>query len=146
MAAAKKLKPLVLDLESVVEDFYEDTSLFGLHVNGEIYHNVWRLNQMFNLQFERNKYFGETNDYKFDLYQYHDQGNSVNHALYSNRKYGHTFISQYRGFELLWLIQGHDNRFYFAENIRRLAQLSEDILSIKEIDLDTFDQKSSLLF
>jgi hypothetical protein len=146
MAAVKKVKALVLDLDSVVEEFYDDCSLFGIHMQGEVYCNVWKVNQIFNLQFERNKYFGETNDYRFDLYQYYDKGTSINHAIYSNRKHGHTFVPQYRGFELLWLMQGHDNRFYFAETIRKVARLSNDLIACKEIDLDTFEQKSSLLF
>jgi hypothetical protein len=146
MAAAKKIKPLVLDVAAVVEDFYEDCSLIGLHMEGDVFQNVWRLNQIFSLNLQRNTYFSETTEFKFDLYQYYDRINSLSHAVYSNRKFGHTLAPQYRGLELLWLINGNDNAYYFIENIRKVARVGTHILSMKEIDLDTFEHKGALLF
>jgi hypothetical protein len=146
MAATKKVKVLVLDNDELEAEFFEDCSLLGLRMEAEAYKCVWQINQLFNMQFERDKYFGKLYDYKFELYQYYDKLQALNHTLYTNRKDGHTLVPNLKGYNLLWLINGADNRFYFTQTIKNIAAKSTAIDLVKEIDLDALDGRGLLLF
>jgi hypothetical protein len=146
MAAAKKVKALILDQTEIEAEFFEDCSLIGLRMDAEAYKSVWQINQLFNMQFERDKYFGQLHDYKFELYQYYDKAQSLNHTIYTNRKDGHTLVSNLKGYNLLWLINGADNRFYFTQTIKNIAAKTTAIDLVKEIDLDVLDGRGLLLF
>jgi hypothetical protein len=146
MAAAKKVKALILDNNELEAEFFEDCSLLGLRMEAEAYQCVWQINQLFNMQFERDKYFGQLHDYKFELYQFYDKMQALNHTVYTNRKDGHTLVPNLKGYNLLWLINGADNRFYFTQTIKDIAAQCSAIDLVKEIDVDTLDGRGILLF
>jgi hypothetical protein len=142
---AAKSKKLVLDTSDFEEDFFEDSTLFGLRATEEPYHIIWLINKILKYEFKINKYYAALNNYNFNLYEFDDKKNAILHSIYTNKLNGKILIQEQKGYQFLWLIKGYDNRFYTIQDIKDKLKTNETFALFQQLDIDNIKSKSLLI-
>jgi hypothetical protein len=145
LATSKKIKPLILDISAIEEDFFDDASLLGVFVADEDYHAIWLINNYFCMNFLPNKMYNEQLNYEFNQYEYYCPKHNLQHYIYTNRKNGNILLRGQRGYHLLWLIKGEDDRYFFIEEIKEMCSKIDNIDHVNTLDLDTIADKHLLI-
>lgn len=149
---------LVLDVDSLVEEFFADTCLFGLQIKNGLHRFVWQVNEMigFDFQFDYEKqidykHFTPENQrdsvFKFHVYSFTEHATGLGHHIYNNTFDGGFLVPDLRYFNCLWLLKGDaipepEVRNYLQSAIRALPEVQ----MISEVPTDQLKMRERLIF
>ncbi|MFY7964336.1 MAG: IPExxxVDY family protein [Chitinophagaceae bacterium] len=102
---------LVLEQDSIIKDFFENTRMLGIMASLKNYSFCWYLNNYIGVNFKLNNDCEmharrKNRNYFFNLYEWKEPGSFLTHYLYHNQNDGEYLISEYRNMDFLWLMKG----------------------------------------
>ncbi len=145
MAAVKKFA-LILDNAAIEEEFFDDAVLYGIRFPEDGYYTAWYLNNYVNTNFTRNHPFFLNNNQIFDMYEYTDANNNLEHYLYTNNKYGNYLVRELRGFHYFWLVKGEDNTYIHMNTFKEKLKALPHGFEMQLIQIDSITNKQVFIF
>lgn len=142
---------LVLDVNSLSEEFFEDTCLFGVQITAGIHRLVWQVNEMIGFRFQIDydkqiKFIHRERDYYYNVYAYREDAMGLDHYIYTNAYDGEFLIPDLQYFDCLWLMKGEalpppDERNLLQTAIRSLP----DVQMITEMSTEKIKMRERLI-
>jgi hypothetical protein len=137
-----KAKLLLLNVDDMVDGFFEDAILYGLKFNEGAVYVAWFLKNELNIKFVRDKSFFKRTEDGFDLYHYLDQKKDMQHLLYTNNKYGKYLIRELKGFHYFWLVKGSTNAYIYMSMVMQKLQALNSNIELVQLDTDKIKEKA----
>jgi hypothetical protein len=142
---------LILNINDLTKNFFEDTRMLGITASHKNYKFCWQLNNELGFDFRLNPEIEillrrKQRSYHFPVYEFHIPHTTFTHFLYNNSYDGEYLLPEFKHIDFLWLIKGD----YFSD-----AQCNELIENIKnlngvqmvtEINKELIKNKSHLIF
>lgn len=102
---------LKLDIDSLNDDFFEETRLLGITAPVKNYQFCWQLNNLLGFDFRLNPEIEihlkkRSRDYFFNIYQSAEPNSFLTHYLYHNHFDGEYLLPEFRHMDFLWLMKG----------------------------------------
>ncbi len=102
---------LLLDIEELNNDFFEDTRLLGITASVKNYQFCWHLNNLLGFDFRLNADFElqllrKNRKYYFNIYQSKEENTCLIHYLYHNQFDGEYLLPEFKHMDFLWLMKG----------------------------------------
>ncbi|MDE3235059.1 MAG: IPExxxVDY family protein [Bacteroidota bacterium] len=102
---------LKLDIDSLNDDFFEETRLLGITAPVKNYQFCWQLNNLLGFDFRLNSEIEihlkkKSRDYFFNIYQSAEPNSFLTHYLYHNHFDGEYLLPEFRHMDFLWLMKG----------------------------------------
>jgi hypothetical protein len=143
---------LFLDVDSLAEEFFADTCLFGIQASLRSYRFVWQVNEMlgFNFQIDYEKLIESKHrdrDYYFDVFSFKEGPTALYHHIYVNACDGEFLIPELQHFDSLWLMKGDalpelEQRQLLQAAIRSIP----DVQVVVEVGTAKIKMKERLVF
>jgi hypothetical protein len=129
------MSKLKLDIESLTEDFFCDTRLFGIIVTAKNYRFCWRINDTLSYNFRMKPELEihlkkKGRQYFFSVYEHSLPNSYLKHFIYHNQFDGEYLLPEFKHMDFLWLVKGD-----YSDNECR--QLIESVKSINGVQLMT---------
>jgi hypothetical protein len=142
---------LKLNIEDMTGEFFEDTRLIGLVAPLKDYQFCWRLNSRLRFDFRINhdieiQLSRRQRKYFFGVYEYRENGTSLQHFLYNNQFDGEYLLPEFKHLDFLWLLKGD----VVADE--KMVDLMQSIRSVPGVQLamelahDKIRNKGHLIF
>ena len=147
-----KQQALSLDVDSMINDFFEDCRIYGIVTNFKNYKFCWYINKMMGYNFKLNvdiEIITQKKDrrYVFPVYQHSIKNSSVSHYLYDNSFDGEYLIPEFKHIDFLWLMKGEH---YIDEEecneVIEIVRSTKEVQMISEIDIDKLPSRAYLIF
>lgn len=127
---------LKLNVEDMTGEFFEDARLLGLVAPVKDYQFCWQLNNRLRFDFRINndieiQLTKRQRKYFFGVYEYREDGHSLQHFLYNNQFDGEYLLPEFKHLDFLWLLKGD------AVADEKLALLMASIRSVPGVQLVT---------
>ncbi|HWK02227.1 MAG TPA: IPExxxVDY family protein [Puia sp.] len=102
---------LKLNIDDLTGEFFEDTRLLGVVAPVKDYQFCWQLNNRLRFDFRINndieiQLTKKQRRYFFEVYQYSEANNSLQHFLYNNQFDGEYLLPEFKHLDFLWLLKG----------------------------------------
>ncbi len=102
---------LKLNIEDMTGEFFEETRLLGLVAPVKDYQFCWQLNNRLRFDFRINNEIEiqltrRQRKYFFGVYEYRENGTSLQHFLYNNQFDGEYLLPEFKHLDFLWLLKG----------------------------------------
>jgi hypothetical protein len=102
---------LKLDIDSLNDDFFEETRLLGITAPVKNFQFCWSLNNLLGFDFKLNADIEihlkkKNRDYYFNIYQSQEENSFLFHYLYHNHFDGEYLLPEFRHMDFLWLMKG----------------------------------------
>ena len=102
---------LVLDIDSLNDDFFEEARLLGITAPLKNYQFCWQLNNLMGFQFCLNPEIEihvkkKSRSYYFNIYQSEESNSFLTHYLYHNQFDGEYLLPEFRHMDFIWLMKG----------------------------------------
>ncbi len=142
---------LKLDIEEMVESFFEDTRLIGIVAPLKDYQFCWQLNRLFHFNFRLNNQIeiGLTKKlirFSFSIFEFAESGSSLIHYLYNNKNNGEYLLPECKHNDFLWLMKGDavdDSKF---EHISRSIRQITGVQMVSEMVTEKLTHRVNLMF
>lgn len=147
-----KIETFSLDVDDMIDNFFEGARLFGIVANFKNYKFCWYINQMMGYNFVLNPDINivtskKNRQYYFPVYECSIPNSSVTHYLYDNTCDGEFLIPKYKNIDFLWLIKDgyyiDDSEFVSFINV---IKNTHGVQTIFDIDIDSLSDKGMLIF
>ena len=104
---------LVLDIEKLTDDFFDDTRLLGIMAPVKDYLFCWYLNNTIGLNFSLNNELEiqltkKKRNYFFSVYEYCEPTRFLSHYVYNNQFDGEYLLPEFKHLDFLWLMKGDE--------------------------------------
>lgn len=148
MAREMKLK---IDNETLAEEFFDSSHLFGIVAPVKDYQFTWNINQRLGFNFRINNSIEiqlkkKDRNYFFCIYEYAVPGCCLVHYLYNNQYDGEYLLPEFKHLDFLWLLKGED---IAADELRQLQQSIKILPSVQlvnEMTNEKIKNKQHLIF
>lgn len=125
---------LKVDIELLVESFFEDTQLLGIMAPVESHHFVWQINQGLGFDFRMNddleiQLNKKSRTYFFKVYEFKEPMRSITYYLYKNQCDGEYLLPEFKHLDYLWLTKGE------ALNAAEAKELQKGLTSLHHVQL-----------
>lgn len=102
---------LRLNIETLNDDFFEETRLLGITAPVKNYQFCWQLNNLLGFNFRLNNDIEiplrkNNRNYHFSIYQSQEPNNFLCHYLYHNHCDGEYLLPEFKHMDFLWLMKG----------------------------------------
>jgi len=102
---------LKLDIDSLTDDFFEETRLLGITAPVKNYQFCWQLNRHLGYNFRLNADLEihvrkKNRNYYFNIYESVEPNSFLTHYLYHNHFDGEYLLPEFRHMDFLWLMKG----------------------------------------
>jgi hypothetical protein len=102
---------LKLNIEDMTGEFFEETRLLGLVAPVKDYQFCWQLNNRLRFDFRINNEIEiqltrRQRKYFFGVYEYRENGCSLQHFLYNNQFDGEYLLPEFKHLDFIWLLKG----------------------------------------
>ncbi len=142
---------LRLDIETMTDDFFEETRLLGIMAPVKNYLFCWHLNQKLGYNFrlntdivlERHK---KGRKYFFSLYHHCEQNSPLTHYLYHNHCDGEFLLPEFKHMDFLWLMKGDPVDNPKCEHILSSVKSIAGVQMATEITNEKIRNKEHLVF
>ena len=141
---------LILDNESITDDFFSDTRLIGIMAPIKNYQFCWQLNNLlgfnFRLDTEIDKQLRRKNrQYFFSVYQ-HEENNFLKYYLFHNHCDGEYLLPEFKHMDFLLLMKGdyvdEDKCGHIISTIKSIASVQ----MVAELTNEKIKNKEHLVF
>jgi hypothetical protein len=142
---------LKLNIEDMTGEFFEDTRLLGIVAPVKDYQFCWQLNNRLRFDFRINNSIEiqltkRQRHYFFCVYEYRENGNSLQHFLYKNQFDGEYLLPEFKHLDFLWLLKGDvvaDEKLMHLMNCIRTVS---GVQLVTELVHDKIKNKGHLIF
>ncbi|NOU38650.1 MAG: IPExxxVDY family protein [Ferruginibacter sp.] len=142
---------LKIDTEILVEEFFEDTCLFGIVAPVKDYLFSWNINQILGFNFKINHSMEiqlrkKERNYFFSIYEYVVPGCPLIHYLYNNQNDGEYLLPEFKHLDYLWLAKGEEMKKNEINTLQQSIKLLPLVQLVTEMTNDKIKNKQYLIF
>ena len=145
---AVKLK---IDNETLAEEFFEGTHLFGIVAPVKDYQFTWYINQFMGFKFRINNGLEiqlrkKARNYFFSIYEYEVPGCCLVHYLYHNQYDGEYLLPEFKHLDFLWLTKGEEINNDEITTLQQSIKLLPSVQLVNEMTHEKIKNKQHLSF
>ena len=142
---------LKLNIDDMTDDFFEDTRLLGIVAPVKGYQLVLQLNNRLRFAFRNNsdleiQLTKRQRKYFFNIYEYREPGNALQHFLYNNQFDGEYLLPEFKHLDFLWLQKGDtvpdEKLMHLMNSVRSVP----GVQLVMELSQDKIKNKAHLIF
>jgi hypothetical protein len=142
---------LRLNIDDMTDDFFEDTRLLGIVAPVKDYQLVLQLNNRLRFAFRNNsdleiQLTKRQRKYFFNIYEYREPGNALQHFLYNNQFDGEYLLPEFKHLDFLWLQKGDtvpdEKLMHLMNSVRSVP----GVQLVMELAQDKIKNKAHLIF
>jgi hypothetical protein len=142
---------LKLDIDSLNEDFFEDTRLLGITAHLRNYQFCWQLNKLFGFDFRLNPdieihLMKKERNYYFNIYQSLEQTGFLVHYLYHNQFDGEYLLPEFKHMDFLWLMKGYKVDEEKCNWIKQSVRSISGVQLVVELTNEQIKAKGNMVF
>ena len=142
---------LVLNTDSIEEDFFTGTHLLGIMSLVKNYRFIWqvnsytgfdlRLNADIEIQLKR-----RGRNYFFQLYQFCQTECELEHFIYFNQFQGEYLLPEFKHLDFLWLLRGNIICEGDVLNVQSKLKAIDSVQLVAELTHEKIKNKGNLIF
>ena len=142
---------LKLNIDDMTDDFFQDTRLLGIVAPVKDYQLVLQLNNRLRFAFRNNsdleiQLTKRQRKYFFNIYEYREPGNALQHFLYNNQFDGEYLLPEFKHLDFLWLQKGDtvpdEKLMHLMNSVRSVP----GVQLVMELSQDKIKNKAHLIF
>jgi hypothetical protein len=142
---------LRLNIDDMTDDFFEDSRLLGIVAPVKDYQLVLQLNNRLRFAFRNNsdleiQLTKRQRKYFFNIYEYREPGNALQHFLYNNQFDGEYLLPEFKHLDFLWLQKGDtvpdEKLMHLMNSVRSVP----GVQLVMELAKDKIKNKAHLIF
>jgi hypothetical protein len=142
---------LKLNIDDMTDDFFEDSRLLGIVAPVKDYQLVLQLNNRLRFAFRNNsdleiQLTKRQRKYFFNIYEYREPGNALQHFLYNNQFDGEYLLPEFKHLDFLWLQKGDtvpdEKLMHLMNSVRSVP----GVQLVMELAQDKIKNKAHLIF
>ena len=142
---------LRLNIDDMTDDFFEDSRLLGIVAPVKDYQLVLQLNNRLRFAFRNNsdleiQLTKRQRKYFFNIYEYREPGNALQHFLYNNQFDGEYLLPEFKHLDFLWLQKGDtvpdEKLMHLMNSVRSVP----GVQLVMELSQDKIKNKAHLIF
>ena len=142
---------LKIDTETLIEEFFESTKLFGIVAPVKDYVFSWHINQNLGYNFRINHSIEiqlkkKDRHYFFPIYEYCVPGCCMVHYLYNNRHDGEYLLPEFKHLDYLWLAKGEVMNSDEVSMLQQSLRLLPSVQLVNEMTNEKIKNKQFLIF
>lgn len=142
---------LKIDNETLAEEFFECTRLFGIVAPVKDYQFTWNINQYMGYKFRINTSLEiqlrkKERNYYFSIYEYEVPGCCLVHYLYHNQYDGEYLLPEFRHLDFLWLLKGEEISNDELNTLQQSIRLLPSVQLVNEMTNEKIRNKQHLIF
>ncbi len=145
------MKKLLLDVDELNDDFFDETRLLGITATVKNYQFCMQLNNMLGYDFRLNPEIEihlkkKNRNYYFSIYQYNEPNTPLIHYLYQNQFDGEYLLPEFKHMDFLWLM-----KYDFVDDekcnwIRQSIRNLNGVQMITELTNEQIKNKGNMVF
>lgn len=145
------MSKLVLNIEELNNDFFEDTRLLGITASVKNYRFCWYLNNGMGFDFRLNpeieiQLIKKQRKYFFNIYQFQEPNSFLFHYLYHNHFDGEYLLPEFKHIDFLWLMKGDwvddEKCNWIKQSIKNIA----GVQLVAELTNEQIKNKGNMVF
>jgi hypothetical protein len=142
---------LKLDIDSLNNDFFEDTRMLGIIAPLRNYFFCWQINNVLGVKFKLNPEIEiqikkKERDYFFNIYEWNEPETFLTHYLYQNQYDGQYLLPEFKHIDYLWLMKGEMVEDDKCNWMQKLLNNINGVQLIIELTNKNIKTKSNLVF
>ena len=142
---------LKIDTDTLIEDFFDSTRLFGIVAPVKDYLFSWHINQILGYNFRINHSIEiqlkkKERNYFFPIYEYPVSGCCMVHYLYNNQDDGEYLLPEFKHLDYLWLAKGETMEKDEVQILQQSLRLLPSVQLITEMTNEKIRNKQFLIF
>ncbi|HMO62427.1 MAG TPA: IPExxxVDY family protein [Ferruginibacter sp.] len=142
---------LILDNETMAQEFFEDCLLLGIVAPIHKHTFCWEINQAlgfcFRIKHEMEIQLSKKGrDYFFSMYEYKVPNVQLAHYLYKNQHDGEYLLPEVKHFDYLWLIKGDRPGTEVIDALIKSLKKLDGVQLVTEVKTDKIKNKQHLVF
>ena len=142
---------LKIDTETLIEEFFEDSRLFGIVAPMKDYLFTWHINQTLGYRFKINHSIEiqsrkKERNYFFSIYEYSVSGCCMVHYLYNNQDDGEYLLPEFKHLDYLWLAKGESMESNEVQTLEQSLRLLPTVQLVTEMTDEKIKNKQFLIF
>ena len=145
------MKKLLLDVDELNDDFFDETRLLGITATVKNYQFCMQLNNILGYDFRLNPEIEihlkkKNRNYYFSIYQYCEPNTPLIHYLYQNQFDGEYLLPEFKHMDFLWLM-----KYDFVDDekcswIRQAIRNLNGVQMITELTNEQIKNKGNMVF
>ena len=141
---------LKIDLEDLIEDFFESTCLIGIVAPLKDYSLIWNINQQMGYRFSANhsleiQFRKRDRNYFFSIYEYQVPSTNITHYLYNNQHDGEYLLPEFKHLDFLWLTKGEKMDNASLQRLKQSIKYLPSVQLVTEMATTKLKNKQSLI-
>ncbi|MBC7536978.1 MAG: IPExxxVDY family protein [Ferruginibacter sp.] len=142
---------LKIDNETLAEEFFECTHLFGIVAPVKDYQFTWHINERLGFKFRINNGLEiqlrkKERNYFFSIYEYEVPGCCLVHYLYHNQYDGEYLLPEFKHLDFLWLVKGESVSIDELTLLQQSIKLLPSVQLVNEMTHEKIKNKQHLIF
>ena len=145
------LMKLRLNIETLNDDFFEETRLLGITAPVKNYQFCWQLNNLLGFNFRLNNDIEislrkNNRNYHFSIYQSQEPNSFLNHYLYHNHCDGEYLLPEFKHMDFLWLMKDDTVDDDKCAWIRQAIKTITGVQLVAELTNEQIKTKGNMVF
>ena len=145
------MKKLLLDVDELNDDFFDETRLLGITATVKNYQFCMQLNNMLGYDFRLNPEIEihlkkKNRNYYFSIYQYCEPNTPLIHYLYQNQFDGEYLLPEFKHMDFLWLMKYDLVDDEKCSWIRQAISNLNGVQMITELTYEQIKNKGNMVF
>lgn len=141
---------LKIDNETLIEEFFGNTSLLGIVAPVKDYVFSWHANQNmgFNLRINHGleiQLRKKERNYFFSIFEYKAPGTNLVHYLYNNQDDGEYLLPEFKHLDFLWLIKGEELSNEELAALQKSLKMLPGVQLVNEMTNEKIKNKQHLI-
>lgn len=141
---------LKLDVDDMIEEFFENSRLLGIVAPLKDYSLVWNINQMLGYNFTLNhslelQFKKRNRNYFFSIYEYQIPSSDMVHYLYNNQNDGEYLLPEFKHLDFLWLAKGEEINSFELQKLQQSIKFLPSVQLVTEMTNEKIKNKQSLI-
>ncbi len=142
---------LKINNDTLVEDFFEHTCLFGIVAPVKKYLFTWHINQAMGYHFTINhnieiQLTKKDRLYHFSIYEFAVKNTDMIHYLYNNEDDGEYLLPEFKHLDFLWLATGSTLAKEETTALQQTLKLLPAVQLVTELTNEKIKNKQYLIF
>lgn len=142
---------LTLDIQSLNEDFFEDTRLLGIIAPIKNYQLCWQLNNLLGYDFRLNPdieihLLKKNRNYFFNIYESTEPNSFLTHYIYHNQFDGEYLLPEFKHMDFLWLMKGDLVDDEKCNWIKQAVKSISGVQLVAELTNEQIKNKGNMVF
>ena len=142
---------LKIDNETLAEEFFECTHLFGIVAPIKDYLFTWHINQKLGFHFRINNSIEiqlkkKERNYFFSIYEFQVPGSCLTHYIYNNQFDGEYLLPEFKHLDFLWLVKGDEIDREELGMLQQSIKILPSVQLVTEMTNEKIKNKQHLIF